>query len=33
VKDAFFTNTPAWKDQILSQAREVLSQAVAGLAA
>ena len=31
VKDAFFTNTPVWKDQILSQARQVLAQASAGL--
>jgi hypothetical protein len=32
VKDAFFTDTPAWKHQILSQARQVLSQASIGLA-
>lgn len=33
MKDAFFTDTPLWREQILSQAREVLGQAVAGLGA
>lgn len=33
VKDAFFTDTPAWKDAVLAQARESLFQAVDGLAA
>jgi hypothetical protein len=29
--DAFYTDTDAWKEQILRQAREAMSQAVAGL--
>ena len=33
MKDAFFTDTPLWREQILSQARQVLGQAVAGLGA
>ena len=32
VRDAFFTDTDAWKAQVLRQAREVLVQAVDGLA-
>ncbi len=31
MKDAFYTDTTAWKDQVLQQAREALSQAVEGL--
>lgn len=30
--DAFYTDTPAWKDEVLRQAREALFQAVDGLA-
>ena len=33
VKNAFITDTPDWKTHILRQARQVLSQATAGLAA
>ena len=32
MKDAFFTETPEWKDQVLRQAREALFQAADGLA-
>ena len=32
MKDAFFTDTPQWKEQILQQANEALFQAVDGLA-
>ncbi|MGE4239864.1 M14 family metallopeptidase [Ramlibacter sp.] len=32
VMSAFFTDTPAWKERILAQGREVVGQAVAGLA-
>lgn len=32
MKDAFYTDTPAWKEQILAQGRESLFQAVDGLA-
>jgi hypothetical protein len=33
VMDAFYTDTDAWREQILAQAREALFQAVEGLAA
>ncbi|RYZ00898.1 MAG: DUF2817 domain-containing protein [Comamonadaceae bacterium] len=33
VRDAFFTDTAEWREQILAQAREALMQAVDGLAA
>jgi Protein of unknown function (DUF2817) len=32
IRDAFYVNTPVWKDQVLAQAREAAFQAVAGLA-
>jgi len=32
MKDAFYTDTPEWKDQVLRQAREALYQAADGLA-
>jgi hypothetical protein len=31
-RDAFYTDTPQWKQQILEQAREAALQAVSGLA-
>jgi hypothetical protein len=33
MKDAFFINTGAWKEQVLRQAREALFQAADGLSA
>jgi hypothetical protein len=33
VRDAFYTDTPAWKQQVLTQGREAAQQALAGLAA
>lgn len=33
MRDAFYTDTPAWKDQVLAQAFEAMDQAVEGLAA
>jgi hypothetical protein len=32
VRDAFYTDTDAWKGQIISQARQSMFQAVEGLA-
>ncbi len=32
MKEAFYTDTPGWKEQVLAQAREALHQAVDGLA-
>ena len=32
MKDAFFTDTAGWKDQVLQQAREALLQSLDGLA-
>jgi hypothetical protein len=33
MRDAFYTDTPGWKDKVLAQAREAMLQAVDGLAA
>ena len=33
VRDAFYTDTDAWKGQIVSQARQAMFQAVDGLTA
>jgi len=33
MRDAFYTDTPRWKQQVVEQAREAASQAVAGLGA
>ena len=32
LKDAFYTDTVPWKEQVLAQSREALSQAADGLA-
>jgi hypothetical protein len=33
IRDAFYIDTPAWKAQLLAQAREAAQQALAGLSA
>jgi len=32
IRDAFYTDTPEWKQKVLAQARQALRQAVDGLA-